>query len=134
MAVVKHFKTTILISCQTFYYGIFGTLKFNAMSTGWIIFILGTIGWHIGMYGRFKKAGIESWKALVPFYNTWCMLQKMQLKKYWFFLQFITIWICIKFVEHFGRFGFWHHGAAVFFSIFVFSLSGLFKKRKVCRY
>ena len=26
---------------------------------GWIIFILGTIGWHIGIYGMFKKAGIE---------------------------------------------------------------------------
>ncbi|WP_462239042.1 signal peptidase I [Ferruginibacter sp.] len=28
--------------------------------------------------------------------------------------QFITIWILIKFVEHFGRFNFWHHAAAVF--------------------
>ncbi|HSK11797.1 MAG TPA: hypothetical protein VK907_01225, partial [Phnomibacter sp.] len=33
---------------------------------GWIIFIIGTVGWHIGMYGMFKKAGIDPWKALVP--------------------------------------------------------------------
>ncbi len=91
------------------------------MSIGWIIFILATIGWHIGMYGMFKKAGIEPWKALVPFYNTWCMVEKMELPKWWFFVQlipivgaFITMWICIKFVEHFGRFGVGHHAAAVF--------------------
>ncbi len=107
------------------------------MSLGWIIFILGTIGWHIGMYGMFKKARIETWKAFVPFYNTWCMVQKMELKKVWFFLQFIpiaglfiTIWICIKFVEHFGRFGFWHHAAAVFFPFAYFPYLGFSKNER----
>jgi signal peptidase I len=101
------------------------------MSLGWIIFIIGTLGWHIGMYGMFKKAGIETWKAFIPFYNTWCMVQKMELKKYWFFLQlipvagqFVTMWICIKFVEHFGRFGIWHHAAAVFFPLYYFPYLG----------
>ena len=101
------------------------------MSIGLIVFIIGALGWHIGMYGMFKKAGMEGWKALVPFYNTWCMVEKMELKKYWFFLQFIpiagqfiTIWICIKFVEHFGRFGFWHHAAAVFFPFIYFPYLG----------
>ncbi|MEP7256008.1 MAG: signal peptidase I [Ferruginibacter sp.] len=107
------------------------------MSLGWIIFIVGALGWHIGMYGMFKKAGIEGWKALVPFYNTWCMVQKMELKKYWFFFQFvpiagqfITIWICIKFVEYFGRFGFWHHAAAVFFPFLYFPYLGYSKNEK----
>lgn len=107
------------------------------MSTGWIVFIIGALGWHIGMYGMFKKAGIESWKALVPFYNTWCMVQKMQLKKYWFFLQFIpiagqfiTIWICIKFVEYFGRFDFWHHAAAVLFPFIYFPYLGYSKNER----
>jgi len=104
---------------------------------GWIIFIVATLGWHIGLYGMFKKAGIEGWKALVPFYNTWCMVQKMELKKYWFFLQlipiagqFITIWICIKFVEHFGRFGFWHHAATVFVPFLYFPYLGFSKNEK----
>ncbi|MBS1511855.1 MAG: signal peptidase I [Bacteroidetes bacterium] len=98
---------------------------------GWIIFILGTLGWHIGLYGMFKKAGIEPWKALVPLYNTWCMVDKMKLKKYWFFFQlvpiagqFITIWITIKFVEHFGRFGFWHHAATVLVPFIYFPYLG----------
>ena len=107
------------------------------MSIGWIIFIIATLGWHIGMYGMFKKAGIEGWKAFVPVYNTWCMVEKMPLKKYWFFLQlipvvgqFITIWICIKFVEHFGRFGFWHHAAAVLFPFIYFPYLGFSKSER----
>jgi signal peptidase I len=107
------------------------------MGIGFTIFILATIGWHIGLYGMFKKAGIQSWKALVPFYNTWCMVQKMGLKKYWFFLQlipiagqFITIWIMIKFVEHFGRFGFWHHAATVFLPFVYFPYLGFSKNEK----
>ncbi len=104
---------------------------------GWIIFIVATIGWHIGLYGMFKKAGIDAWKALVPFYNTWCMVQKMPVKSYWFFLQlipiagqFITIWICIKFVEHFGRFGFWHHAATVFLPFVYFPYLGFSKSER----
>jgi signal peptidase I len=104
------------------------------MGIGWIIFILATLGWHIGLYGMFKKAGIDGWKAFIPFYNTWCMVEKMPLKKYWFFLQFIpiagqfiTIWIMIKFVEHFGRFGFWHHAATVFLPFVYFPYLGFSK-------
>src|SRR6478736_8713193 len=88
---------------------------------GWIIFILATIGWHIGVYGMFKKAGITPWKAFIPFYNTWCMVEKTGLKKAWFWLQFvpiagqfITIWILIIFVMHFGQFNFLQHAALVF--------------------
>ena len=101
------------------------------MSIGWIIFIVAAIGWHVGMYGMFKKAGIEPWKALIPFYNTWCMIDKMELPKWWFFVQFIpiagtfiTIWITIKFTEHFGRFGLGHHAAAVFLPFIYFPYLG----------
>ena len=107
------------------------------MSIGWIIFIVAAIGWHIGLYGMFKKAGIEPWKALVPFYNTWCMVEKMRLHKVWFFLQlipiagqFISIWITIKFVEHFGRFGFLHHAATVLIPFIYFPYLGYSKDEK----
>lgn len=87
---------------------------------GWIIFIIGVIGWHIGMFGMFKKAGIEGWKAFVPFYNTYCIVEKTGLKKIWFWLQFIpiagqfiSIWITIIFVMHFGKFTFLQHGYTV---------------------
>jgi signal peptidase I len=107
------------------------------MNIGWVIFIIAALGWHIGLYGMFKKAGLAGWKALIPFYNTWCMVQKMPLKKRWFFFQFIpiagqfiTIWITIKFVEHFGRFGFWHHGATVFLPFLYFPYMGFSKSER----
>lgn len=107
------------------------------MSIGWIIFIVATLGWHIGLYGMFKKAGIAGWKAFIPFYNTWCMVEKMPLKKYWFFLQlipiagqFITIWITIKFVEHFGRFGVGHHAATTFLPFIYFPYLGFSKNER----
>lgn len=107
------------------------------MSIGWIIVIIATLGWHIGLYGMFKKAGIEGWKAFIPFYNTWCMVEKMELKRFWFFLQFIpiagqfiTIWICIKFVEHFGRFNVLHHAATVFVPFIYFPYLGFSKNER----
>ena len=101
------------------------------MSIGLLLFIIACILVLIGLYGMFKKAGITPWKALIPYYNTWCMVEKMELKKIWFFLQFIpiagqfiTIWINIKFVEHFGRFGLWHHFLTVFFPFIYFPYLG----------
>lgn len=104
---------------------------------GWIIFILGTLGWHIGMYGMFRKAGIEPWKALVPFYNTWCIVEKCQIKKLWFWLQFIpiagqfiTIWITIIFVMHFGRFNALHHALTIFLPFLYFPYLGYSKDER----
>ncbi len=87
---------------------------------GWILFIAGVLGWAAGMYGMFKKAGITPWKALVPIYNTWLITEKTGIRKIWFWLQlvpvagqFITIWITIIFVMHFGRFSLADHTAVV---------------------
>lgn len=108
------------------------------MGIGWIIFIIGTIGWHIGMYGMFQKARIEpAWKAFIPFYNTWCIVEKIGLRRMWFWLQFIpvagvfiTIWIIIKFVENFGRFNVVHHAAAVFLPFIYLPYLGFSKNEK----
>ena len=107
------------------------------MSIGWIIFIICAALWHVGMYGMFKKASISGWKAFVPVYNTWCMVEKMNLPKKWFFLQlipiagqFISIWITIKFVEHFGRFHFMHHAATVLIPFVYFPYLGFSTNEK----
>ncbi len=104
---------------------------------GLFLFIIGTIGWHIGMYGMFKKAGIEPWKALIPFYNTWLIVEKCHLKKYWFWLQlipiagqFITIWITIIFTMHFNRTNLIHHAFATFLPFIYFPYLGFSTKEK----
>ncbi|MFY7899323.1 MAG: DUF5684 domain-containing protein, partial [Chitinophagaceae bacterium] len=87
---------------------------------GLFLFIVGIIGWHAGMYGMFKKAGLNPVLAFIPFYNTWLIVEKTAIKKHWFWLQlipiagqFITIWITIIFVMHFKRFNVIHHTLVV---------------------
>ena len=104
---------------------------------GYIILLVGVIGWHAGMYGMFKKAGIAPWKALIPFYNTWCMIQATQTARYWFWLQlipiagqFITIWITIIFVMHFKKVSLADHAATVFLPFIYFPYLGFSPKVK----
>ncbi|MEO8415813.1 MAG: signal peptidase I [Ginsengibacter sp.] len=102
-----------------------------------VLLLLWVIIPSIGLYGMFQKAGMKGWKGLIPLYNTWCMVDKMQLKKVWFFLQlipvvgfFISLWICIKFVEFFGRFGFMHHVATVLIPFIYFPYLGNSKNER----
>ena len=104
---------------------------------GLILFIIGVIGWHVGMYGMFKKAGIEPWKALIPFYNTWLIVEKCKIRKYWFWFQFIpiagqfiTIWITIIFVMHFKKVSVLDHTATVFLPFLYFPYLGFSAKEK----
>jgi signal peptidase I len=48
---------------------------------GWIIFILATIGWHIGVYGMFKKQALNPGKLLYRFTIPGAWLKKQDLKK-----------------------------------------------------
>jgi len=104
---------------------------------GLTLFIIGVIGWHVGMYGMFKKAGITPWKALIPFYNTWFIVEKCKIRKYWFWLQFIpvagqfiTIWITIIFVMHFKKVTVPDHAATVFLPFLYFPYLGFSAKEK----
>ncbi len=85
----------------------------------------------IGLYGMFKKAGVPAWKALVPFYNVWIMVELAGMKRYWFFLQFIpivgwfiTVAILIDFVKTFGKFAFWEHALTVLLPFLFFVYVG----------
>lgn len=82
-----------------------------------ILFILPAIGMH----KLFQKAGEKGWKAWVPLYNTWVMLDIAKRPKHWFFWQFIpvvgwfiTLGIYIEFVKVYGKFKFYQHAATVF--------------------
>lgn len=107
------------------------------MSISFLFFIIATIASLIGLYGMFEKAGMAGWKALIPFYNVWCMVEKMQLKRIWFFLQFVPvvgffviIWVLIKFVEHFGRFSVLSHAATVFIPFIYLPYLGFSKNER----
>lgn len=74
-----------------------------------------------GLYKMFIKAGYPGWKGLIPFYNTWVMLEISKKPKWWFFAQivpiagwFFTLVILIEFVKCFNKFKFYQHAATVF--------------------
>ncbi|MEQ1677664.1 MAG: signal peptidase I [Chitinophagaceae bacterium] len=87
-----------------------------------IVYLIGTLIVFLPSFGfakLFTKAGEQSWKAYVPFYNTWIMQGLAQRPKHWVFWQFIPVvgWfispgIFIEFVKLFGKFGLGAHTAA----------------------
>lgn len=87
-----------------------------------IVYLIGTLIVFLPSFGfakLFAKAGEQSWKAYVPFYNTWIMQGLAQRPKHWVFWQFIPVvgWfispgIFIEFVKLFGKFGLGSHTAA----------------------
>ncbi|MEZ5035075.1 MAG: signal peptidase I [Chitinophagaceae bacterium] len=95
-----------------------------------IIYLIGTLIVFLPSFGLaklFVKAGIPSWKAYVPFYNTWMMQEVAKRPKHWVFWQlipvvgwFITPGIFIEFVKLFGKFGFGHHTAVSLLAPFYF--------------
>ncbi|WEK34392.1 MAG: signal peptidase I [Candidatus Pseudobacter hemicellulosilyticus] len=95
-------------------------MSFHDLSV--IILISLLIVWlpSFGMAKLFEKAGIPSWKAYVPFYNTWEILKVTRFRKHWFFWQFIpvvgwfiSLWLLVEFVKLFGKHSFWSHAATV---------------------
>ncbi|HRI26132.1 MAG TPA: signal peptidase I [Ferruginibacter sp.] len=88
-----------------------------------------------GLYTMFRKAGYPAWKALIPFMNTWFMLDIAKRPKWWFFAQFIPVvgWffsfaILIEFVKCFGKFKFYQHAATALAAFIYFLYIGLNKK------
>lgn len=84
-----------------------------------------------GLAKLFPKAGIESWKAWVPFLNTWEIVKVAQIRKHWFFWQFIPIvgwfismWLLVEFAKLFGKFGFLQHAGAALLPFIYFPVMG----------
>ncbi len=102
-------------------------MPFNQLLVVYLISLLLVLLPSFGLSKLFKKAGQESWKAYVPFYNTWIMQEIAQRPKHWVFWQFIPVvgWfitpgIFIEFAKVFCRFSFLDHAAASLLAPFYF--------------
>ncbi|HVS94994.1 MAG TPA: S26 family signal peptidase [Puia sp.] len=91
----------------------------------------------IGAAKLFQKAGVPGWKAFVPFYNTWVMLQLAERPKHWVFWQiipvagwFISLGIYVEFVKVYGKFKLWEHAAAALLPLIYFPVIGYDPKVK----
>jgi signal peptidase I len=85
----------------------------------------------IGLSKMFEKAGTPGWKAFVPFYNSWIMLQLAGRPKYWVYCQvipiagwFISMGIYVEFVKTFGKFRLYEHALAALLPLFYFTWLG----------
>jgi signal peptidase I len=95
-----------------------------------IVYLIGTLLVFLPSFGLarlFPRAGEESWKAYIPFYNTWVMQDIAKRPKHWVFWQFIPVvgWfitpgIFIEFAKVFGRFSLRQHTMAALFPFLYF--------------
>ncbi|MFT6948537.1 MAG: signal peptidase I, partial [Vicingaceae bacterium] len=53
------------------------------MTTAIIIILFYFIASHFGLFLLFKKAGIEGWKALVPFYSIYTAIKIIRKPVWW---------------------------------------------------
>jgi signal peptidase I len=95
-----------------------------------LVYFIGTLIVFLPSFGLaplFRKAGAPSWKAYIPFYNTWVMQELTKRPKHWVFWQaipvvgwFISPGIFVEFVKCFGKFGLGHHTLAALLAPFYF--------------
>lgn len=53
------------------------------------VFLMGVLVLQIvGQWKMFKKAGKKGWEAIIPYYNTWVLIEISECK-WWFFLIYI---------------------------------------------
>ncbi len=95
----------------------------------------------VGLYKMFEKAGVPGWKAFIPFYNTWIMLELAHRPKHWVFWQlipvvgwFISMGIFIEFVKTFGKFRLTQHAMAALLPVIYFPMIGFNKDEKFLGY
>jgi signal peptidase I len=91
----------------------------------------------VGLARLFEKAGVPGWKAYIPFYNTWVMMQLAERPKHWVFWQFIpvvgwfiTMGIYVEFVKTYGKFALWEHALAALLPLIYFPMIGFDPKVK----
>ncbi len=60
-----------------------------------VILIIAFLGWQVGLWGIFKKAGLAPWKSLIPFYNIWLWVRNVIERPWWWFLLFLIPYLGI---------------------------------------
>ena len=106
-------------------------MPFNQLLTLFLIQTLIVWAPGAGFAAMFKKAGLQPWKGLIPYYNTWLVLKLTNRSGITFFLQFIPIvgWfvsmsIFIDFSKTFGKFSFQEHAMAALIPFIYFPILG----------
>ncbi|MFD2160844.1 signal peptidase I [Paradesertivirga mongoliensis] len=102
-----------------------------------IVLILILIGYHLGLWKLFIKAGRPGWEALIPVYSFYIMLKLTGRPVWWMVLYFIPVinvivWISIliDFAKSYGKVGFGEHVASIVVPFIAFPVWGFDQKTK----
>lgn len=60
-----------------------------------VILIIAFVGWQVGMWKIFQKAGLKPWLSLIPFYNVWLWIRKVIDRPWWWMLLFLIPYLGI---------------------------------------
>ena len=103
-----------------------------------VITIIVFIGWQVGLWGIFKKAGLAPWKSLIPLYNIWLWVRNVIERPWWWFLLFLIPYLGIfmfyymvwETLHQFKKYGYVTLILGTFFFMFYMPYLG-FAKREV---
>ncbi|MDL2296683.1 signal peptidase I [Bacteroidales bacterium OttesenSCG-928-B11] len=105
-----------------------------------ILFIITTIGFFLGLWKIFEKAGEKGWKAIVPVYNMWVWIKVLSRPKWWMILvclPFITIFMYYmmvwKTIRLFGKTSYLPLIFGTLFNFVYFPYLGFSSKEKFTR-
>jgi len=102
-----------------------------------ILSIISLVGFQVGLWFIFIKAGEKSWKSLIPVYNFWVWLKVLSRPKWWmffilfpficFFMFFLMVW---KTIRLFGKTSYKYLLPGTFFFFLYLPWLGISKKER----
>ncbi len=100
-----------------------------------VLLIACIVGFLLGLWLMFEKAGYAGWKAIVPFYNLYIWIKIID-KSYWWYLYvaipfiniFIIMLMIVDFVKCFKKFGLGAQTIAIIFPFIYLPYLGFSKK------
>jgi len=102
--------------------------------------IISLIGFHVGLWFIFLKAGEKPWKSVLPIYNMWVWLSVLSRPKWWmvlilfpfiiFFMFYLMIW---KTIRLFGKTSYLYLIPGTFFFMFYLPYLGIVKHERYTR-
>jgi signal peptidase I len=102
-----------------------------------IILFLISVGYCVGLYFWFEKAGEKGWKALVPYYriSTWVKLtNKKKSLIFWSFIPVVNLFVYAHLLgetsDSYKRYSFWEHALAIALGFIWLPFLGLNKNEK----